>query len=91
MKTFKLGGVHPPENKLSAQAAIETIALPKQVTIPLGQHLGAPATALVKKGDLVKVGQQIAKAAGFISANIHSPVSGKVFKIDNVYDSSGYR
>ncbi len=91
MKTFKLGGVHPPENKLSAEAAIETIALPKQVTVPLGQHLGAPATAIVKKGDMVKVGQQIAKATGFISANIHSPVSGKVFKIDNVYDSSGYR
>lgn len=91
MKTFKLGGIHPPENKLSAQAAIETIALPKQVSIPLGQHLGAPATALVKKGDEIKVGQLIAKASGFISANIHSPVSGKVFKIDNVYDSSGYR
>ena len=91
MKTFKLGGVHPPENKLSAQAAIETIALPKQVTIPLGQHLGAPATAVVKRGDEVKVGQLIAKASGFISANIHSPVSGKVFKLDNVYDSSGYR
>lgn len=91
MKTFKLGGVHPPENKLSAQAAIETLPMPKQVSIPLGQHLGAPATALVKKGDEVKVGQLIAKAAGFISANIHSPVSGKVFKIDNVYDSSGYR
>ena len=91
MKTFKLGVIHPPENKLSAQAAIETIALPKQVSIPLGQHLGAPATALVKKGDEIKVGQLIAKASGFISANIHSPVSGKVFKIDNVYDSSGYR
>jgi len=91
MKTFKLGGVHPPENKLSAQAAIETIPLPKQVVVPVGQHLGAPATAVVKKGDMVKVGQLIAKASGFISANIHSPVSGKVFKIDNVYDSSGYR
>ena len=91
MKTFKLGGIHPPENKLSAQAAIETIPLPKQVTVPVGQHLGAPATAVVKKGDEVKVGQLIAKASGFISANIHSPVSGKVFKIDNVYDSSGYR
>ena len=91
MKTFKLGGVHPPENKLSAQAAIETIALPKQAIVPIGQHLGAPATAIVKKGDEVKVGQLIAKASGFISANIHSPVSGKVFKIDNVYDSSGYR
>ena len=91
MKTFKLGGVHPPENKLSAQAAIETIELPKQVIVPIGQHLGAPATPVVAKGDEVKVGQLIAKASGFISANIHSPVSGKVFKLDNVYDSSGYR
>ncbi len=91
MKTFKLGGVHPPENKLSAQAAIETIELPKQVIVPIGQHLGAPATPVVAKGDEVKVGQLLAKASGFISANIHSPVSGKVFKIDNVYDSSGYR
>lgn len=91
MKTFKLGGVHPPENKLSAHAAIEYLAIPKQVTVPIGQHLGAPANPVVKKGDDVKVGQLIAKASGFISANIHSPVSGKVFKIDNVYDSSGYR
>lgn len=91
MKTFKLGGVHPPENKLSAHAAIETIPLPKQVSVPIGQHLGAPATAVVAKGDEVKVGQLLAKASGFISANIHSPVSGKVLKIDDVYDSSGYR
>lgn len=91
MKTFKLGGIHPPENKLSAQAAIEYLPLPKQVTVPIGQHLGAPATPVVKKGDEVKVGTLLAKASGFISANIHSPVSGKVFKIDNVYDSSGYR
>ena len=91
MKTFKLGGVHPPENKLSAQAAIAYLDIPKQVTVPIGQHLGAPASPIVKKGDEVKVGQLIAKASGFISANIHSPVSGKVFKIDHVYDSSGYR
>lgn len=91
MQTFKLGGVHPPENKFSAEAAIETLALPKQVSVPLSQHLGAPATAVVNKGDEVKVGQLIAKSSGFISANIHSPVSGKVFKIDEVYDSSGFR
>lgn len=91
MKTFKLGGVHPPENKLSAEAAIESLSIPKQVSVPIGQHLGAPATAVVKRGDEVKVGQLIAKASGFISANIHSPVSGKVLKIDNVYDTSGYR
>jgi electron transport complex protein RnfC len=91
MQTFKLGGVHPPENKFSAEAAIETLALPKQVSVPLSQHLGAPATPVVNKGDEVKVGQLIAKSSGFISANIHSPVSGKVFKIDEVYDSSGFR
>ena len=91
MKTFKLGGVHPPENKLSTEAVIETLPIPEQVVVPVGQHLGAPATPVVKRGDEVKVGQLIAKSSGFISANIHSPVSGKVFKIDNVYDASGFR
>ena len=91
MQTFKLGGVHPPENKFSAEAAIEIPALPKQVIVPVSQHLGAPAIVVVNRGDEVKVGQLIAKSNGFISANIHSPVSGKVFKIDEVYDSSGFR
>lgn len=91
MRTFKLGGVHPPENKLSSEAVVEILAIPKQVIVPVGQHLGAPATPVVKRGDEVKVGQLIAKSSGFISANIHSPVSGKVFKIDNVYDASGFR
>lgn len=91
MRTFKLGGVHPPENKLSAEAVVETLDIPKQVIVPVSQHLGAPATPVVKRGDEVKVGQLIAKSSGFISANIHSPVSGKVFKIDNVYDASGFR
>lgn len=91
MKTFNLGGVHPPENKFSAEAAIEMLPIPKQVSVPIGQHLGAPATPIVKRGDEIKVGQLIAKASGFISANIHSPVSGKVLKIDQTYDTSGYR
>lgn len=91
LKTFKLGGVHPPENKLSAKAAIQVLDLPKQVAIPVSQHIGAPAKVLVKKGDLVKVGQIIAQSGGFVSANIHSSVSGKVLKIDNVLDSSGYK
>lgn len=51
MKTFRIGGVHPAENKLSAGKAIETLALPKQAVFPLSQHIGAPATAIVKKGD----------------------------------------
>ena len=91
LRTFRIGGIHPPENKLSAGKKIETLALPKQVIIPLGQHIGAPAQALVKKGDLVKVRTLLAKAGGFVSANIHSSVSGKVNKIDNVLDASGYK
>lgn len=90
LKTFKLGGVHPAENKFSADKAIEKLALPKSVFIPVAQHIGAPAQALVKKGDEVKVGQIIAKAGGFVSANIHSSVSGKVKKVDLAMDASGY-
>ena len=90
LKTFKIGGVHPPENKLSAQGEIITLPLPEQVSIPLSQHIGAPAVPTVKKGDQVKVGQIIGQAAGFISANIHSSVSGTVMSLDPVIDASGY-
>lgn len=91
LKTFKLGGVHPAENKLSKDKPIEVLPIPKVVSIPFSQHLGAPAKVLVNKGDMVKVGQLIAKGEAFISANIHSSVSGKVSKIDEVIDTSGYR
>lgn len=91
LRTFRIGGIHPPENKLSAGKHITGLSVPKQAVIPLGQHIGAPAQAVVKKGDLVKVGTLIAKAGGFVSANIHSSVSGKVSKIDNALDASGYR
>jgi electron transport complex protein RnfC len=90
LKTFKIGGVHPAENKLSAHKAIETLALPKSVFIPVGQHIGAPAEVIVQKGDKIKVGQLIAKSSGFVSANIHSSVSGTVKKIDVGPDTSGY-
>ena len=56
MKTFRIGGVHPAENKLSAGKKIEPMALPKQAVFPLSQHIGAPAVACVAKGDMVKVG-----------------------------------
>ena len=70
---------------------IEILPLPKIAYIPISQHLGAPAKAMVNRGDELKVGQLVAKGEAFISANIHSPVSGKVQKIDNIVDSSGYR
>lgn len=91
LKTFSIGGIHPADRKISAGKSIEVLPLPKRVAVPVAQHIGAPARIEVKKGDLVKVGQIIAKSGGFVSANIHSPVSGKVFKIDEVVDATGYR
>lgn len=91
MKTFKIGGIHPEENKLAKEQGFEQFPLPQQATIFLGQHLGAPATAVVEKGDKVKVGQLIGKAEAFICANIHSPFSGTVNKIDMVADITGYK
>ena len=91
LKTFRSGGVHPPENKLSVASPIEVFPLPKQVSIPVNQNLGAPAVPLVNKGDVVKVGQLIAKGEAFISSNVHSPVSGKVLKIDEMIDHTGFR
>lgn len=91
LKTFHKGGIHPEENKLSASAPIEELPIPKSVTIPIYQHIGAPPKIVVERGDNVKVGQVIAVHEGFVSANIHSSVSGKVGKIDPVMDSSGYK
>ena len=91
IKTFSFGGIHPAENKLSAGKPIEALPIPSYVSILLSQHLGSPSEPVVQKGDEVKVGQLIAKSTGFVSANIHSSVSGKVEKIDDVIDVSGYR
>lgn len=90
-KTFPKGGIHPPENKLTADKPIVVLPLPAQVTVPVSQHIGAPATTVVEKGTTVKTGQVIAQAKGFVSANIHSPVSGKVNKIEPVTDTTGYK
>jgi electron transport complex protein RnfC len=65
--------------------------IPGSVIVPVSQHIGAPSIPVVDKGDYVRTGQLIARADGYISANIHSPVSGKVNRIDMVIDSSGYR
>lgn len=91
LKTFSKGGVHPEENKISHDSPIQVQPIPKTVSILLGQHIGKPATPVVNRGDEVKVGTLIAKADGFVSANIHSSVSGKVKKIETILDASGYQ
>jgi electron transport complex protein RnfC len=90
-KTFPKGGIHPPENKLTADKPIVILPVPAQVTVPVSQQIGAPAAPVVEKGAVVKAGQVIAEAKGFVSANIHSPVSGKVTKIDTFVDTTGYK
>jgi electron transport complex protein RnfC len=76
MSTFKIGGVHPHDNKqYSAHQPISDCPLPKKAIIPLVQHIGAPAQPIVEKGEKVRVGQLIAKAGGFVSANVHAPFS----------------
>ncbi|WP_302604801.1 electron transport complex subunit RsxC [uncultured Alistipes sp.] len=91
MRTFPMGGVHPSENKLSCGKPVEVLPLPDTVVIPLAQHIGAPAVAKVAKGDKVLTGQLIAEAGSFMSANIHSPVSGTVAAVDMQPNGQGLR
>jgi len=91
LKTFSIGGVHPPDNKLAAKNALVQLLPEGSVALLLGQHIGAPAEPVVIKGDKVKVGQLVAKASGFVSANIHASVSGTVTSIEPVTDMSGFK
>lgn len=77
------GGVHPSERKeYSEHIALERFPEPKTLVISMSQHLGAPANPIVQVGDTVKVGQKIGEAAGFISAPVHSSVSGTVIAVE---------
>lgn len=79
--TFR-GGVHPnPSKELTKNIAIEQAVQPDVMYVPLSMHIGAPAVCKVKRGDEVKMGQLIGESGGFVSANIHSSVSGKVKEI----------
>jgi len=82
-KLFKIrGGVHPDDRKgLSASQAIEDLPMPPLLHIPLQQHIGAPAEPLVRRGDLVKKGQLLARSQGAISAPVHAPTSGRIMGV----------
>ena len=82
LATFK-GGIHPYEGKeLSENQPIEVLVPKGEMVYPLSQHIGAPATALVKKGDQVLVGQRIGEPGGFVSAPVISAVSGTVKAVE---------
>jgi electron transport complex protein RnfC len=91
LKTFPKGGIHPPEEKISADKNIEKLPLPANIKIPVSQHIGVPAVPKVERGEFVKTGQVIAKTGGFVSANIHASATGKIAKISDEMDTSGYR
>lgn len=76
------GGVHPPENKKQSQKSIVKGPLPKLLVVPLQQHIGAPAKAIVAVGERVLKGQILGEANGFVSLPIHAPSSGTVIAIE---------
>jgi len=83
LKTFP-GGIHPPDNKQwSAHKTIEDCPLPAELTVPLSQHIGAPAVPCVTVGQQVLKGQEIGSAKGFVSVPVHAPTSGEVVAIEN--------
>lgn len=89
MPFLKMSGVHVPHRKNTCGMQAVRVPAPKSVVIPMNMHIGAPAKPIVKKGDLVEVGQVIAEAGGFVSSPVHASVSGKVTKIDRIVASNG--
>ena len=89
-KTFR-GGIHPKEYKeLTEHLAFENFPLPEEIVLPLSQHLGKEARALVKKGEEVQSGQMVARAEGFVSAPVYTSVAGKVISLGKEPTSSGF-
>ena len=86
---MRLHGTKVPHHKNTAGSVPVPLPLPKEVVIPMSMHIGRPARVVVKRGDEVKVGTLIGEAEGFISAPVHSSVSGKVLKIDEITMSNG--
>lgn len=91
LQTFPLGGVHPPENKLTNTKPIRALSSSQNLYVPIAQHIGIPSEIVVEVKQTVELGQIIAKSGGYVSSNIHSPVNGTVTKLDKIIDSSGYK
>lgn len=78
-------GIHPPDNKaLSEESKVEVMDVPKNVTLPLLQHLGVPCKPVVTPGQMVRYGEMIGQGESFVSASLHSPIAGKVKRTNMV-------
>lgn len=85
ISTFRRGGVHPHDRKeLSKNSPIEVLPMPSSLVVPMSQHLGAPARLVKAKGDVVQRGEMIGQASSFVSADVHSPVSGTITEVTRV-------
>ena len=89
MHTFRKGGVHPPEFKITAGTGIRQVELPREVVLTLAQHIGAPAACAMAKGDRICRGQEVAQAGGFVSAPVHSPITGTITAIGQTRNAYG--
>lgn len=89
MALFKLGTLGVPHLKNTAASSAVRMAPPKEVKLPTSMHIGAPARVTVKAGDEVFVGTTVAVAGGYVSSPVHSSVSGKVKKIDEILNYAG--
>ncbi|MBN2439695.1 MAG: electron transport complex subunit RsxC [Spirochaetales bacterium] len=90
--TFKKGGIHPPDSKIfTKNKEIRNANIPSIAYIPMHQHMGKPAECIVEKGDIIREEMLLGKATGFFSANIHSPIPGKVVDIKEIYLPSGMK
>jgi Na+-translocating ferredoxin:NAD+ oxidoreductase subunit C len=83
-KKSRFRGLDLPENKFTEHKPIETIPIPKTAVIPLVQNIGAPGSFIIEKGDAVKTGQKIADSKSYVSAPIHSPISGKIKRLSKI-------
>ena len=90
MKTFKRGGIHTDDMKrFSEDKPLERISTPARIVLPVIQHIGAPAKAIVTKGDRVARGQMVAEANGYVSSPVHSSVSGVVVGVEERTTAQG--
>jgi Na+-translocating ferredoxin:NAD+ oxidoreductase subunit C len=83
--TFSSGGIHPPtEKELASSGDYTPLKAPPELVIPMAQHLGAPAVAVVKKKQALAAGDVVGEPAGFVSTFIHTPLAGKVKTLDKM-------
>lgn len=87
--SFRIGGIHPPESKTTADMPITDLPMPRKVTLLLSQHIGSPAVPVVSKGDKVRRGQLVARSGSKVSAAVHASISGTVTKIEKVTNAAG--